>query len=72
MTGDKRVVELVTATDRTLEFSEACKGFFDLCGGLLKLHNLSGGSTGTFLEHVTDALDVHKKICDDFIGGKDA
>ena len=49
------------------KFRLRCEGFFDLCGGLLKLHNICGPSKGIEAEAYR-ALDAHRKICQDLIG----
>ena len=48
-------------------FRNRCAAFFDLCGGLLKLHNICGPSKGIEAEAYR-ALDAHRKICQDLIG----
>ena len=50
------------------EFESRCKGFYDLCSGLLKLHNICGPSSDMVQGHVGFALDAFQKIVGDFIG----
>ena len=58
--------------DEASSFKDYCEAFYHLAGGLLKLHNGSLKNTAALDEAGKLALDVHKKICDDFLGGKDA
>ena len=55
--------------EKAYQFKLRCDGFFDLCGGLLKLHNICG-HTDMVQSHVNFALESFQKICDDFIGEK--
>ena len=68
--GEKIVDEHDGWDESAYKFRLRCEGFFDLCGGLLKLHNICGPSAN---DEITEQLDivlgVHKKICDDFLGG---
>jgi len=48
-------------------FRNRCAAFYDLCGGLLKLHNICGPSANLSGD-VDKARKLHEKICDDFIG----
>ena len=52
------------------KFNLRCEGFYHLCGGLLKLHNVIKESNVnvSLIDDLDKACDVHKKICDDFIG----
>ena len=69
--GEKIVDEHDGWDESAYKFRLRCEGFFDLCGGLLKLHNICGPSANLSGD-VDKARKLHEKICDDFLGGKDA
>ena len=49
-------------------FRNRCAAFYDLCGGLLKLHNICGPNSDMVKANACLAIETFQKICNDFIG----
>ena len=54
--------------EKAYQFKLRCDGFFDLCGGLLKLYNICGPNTDMVKANASLAIETFQKICEDFIG----
>lgn len=51
------------------KFESTCHGFYHLAGALLKINNLSGSSDNLRAECMR-LLDVHARICSQYLDGK--